>query len=255
MPSFEQQRTEPLNGIRNGGRGFGIPPPEKFRSGHLPRSAVPLSRTMPVDDYSELGSDMDISSDTEEEIYCGKYSPESSPPQNGISHGRIPNGSTGISRQHPYYSDGYSDFSSSVEAARQPARQQWKQGSMSGYTEDEDEGSSGLSGLMGRGEFTAVSENGRGRQTEEKYSSTGHFRNYTAVSAAKVNDFNYDINCGDLNFLTFLVFSSMQSSGTSYDSKSTIDLVGIMVTFKDMFLICSEPSVMEDNWCKCIADG
>ncbi|KAL0909052.1 hypothetical protein M5K25_023574 [Dendrobium thyrsiflorum] len=180
-----EQRTDPLHGLRNGGRGLGIPPPEKFRSGHLPRTAVPLSRTMPVDEYSELGSDMDVSSGTEEDIYGGKYSPESSPPQNGIGHGRIPNGRTGVVRQHPYYSDGYSDFSSSVEAVRQPARQQWKQGSLSGYTVEDEEGSSGFSGLVGRGEFTGVSENARGRYTKESYLSKGRFQNNTPVSAAK----------------------------------------------------------------------
>ncbi|XP_020586710.1 uncharacterized protein LOC110028968 [Phalaenopsis equestris] len=179
-----EQRVDPLHGIRNVCRGLGIPPPEKFRSGHLPRTAVPLSRTMPVDDCSELGSDMDVSSDIEEEIFVGTYSPDSSPPRNGISRGGIPNGSSGISRQHHFYSDGYSDLSSSVEPLRQPARQQWKKGSMSGYTEEEEEGSSGFNGLMGRGGFTSFSENGRERYAGENHTSTGHFRNKKAVSAA-----------------------------------------------------------------------
>ncbi|PKA49118.1 hypothetical protein AXF42_Ash010803 [Apostasia shenzhenica] len=186
-----EQATDHLHGIRNGSWNLGIPPPEKFRSGHLPRSAVPLSRTVPVEGYSELGSDMDVSSDTEEEIYNCKYSPESSPPQDSLSRRKIPNGTNGVARQHAYYSDGYSDVSSSMDTVRQPVRQKWKQGSMGGYTEEEEEGSSdssGCTGFVGQTEKrkvvgVAVNEASRGGIAANSYTSHGRFRGNENVSA------------------------------------------------------------------------
>lgn len=189
---IREQRTDSLHVFRNGGLGLGIPPPEKFQSGHLPRTAIPLSRTMPVEEeYSELGSDMDVSSDTDEDIYGGKYSPESSPRQNGVSQGRNPNGNTGVGLKHAFYSDGYSDFSSSMEGVGQQGRKQWRQGSMSGYTEEEEEGSPDTFGSssfgkpMGREKVASVGESARGRYTEENCSSKGHFLSKKAVSASK----------------------------------------------------------------------
>ncbi|KAG0476501.1 hypothetical protein HPP92_013342 [Vanilla planifolia] len=177
----EQQRTDHLRAHRNGGLGLEIPPAEKFRSGHLPRSAVPLTQTMPVEDYSEEGSDMDVSSDTEEEIYGGKYSPASSP-RNDLSGRKIPNGFNGVARQHHYYSDGYSDFSSSREAVQQqPVGRSWKKESMSGYTEEEEEeassdacASSDFLGQVGRRGGIGIHENSVGCTTD-KHSRKGRF--------------------------------------------------------------------------------
>ncbi|KAK8941529.1 hypothetical protein KSP40_PGU018169 [Platanthera guangdongensis] len=187
---IREQRTDSLHGRSNGGRGLGIPLPEKFRSGHLPRT-IPLSRTMPVEEYSELGSDMDDSSDTDEEIYGVKYSIDFSPSQNSLSRRSIRNGGTRAGQKIAFYSDCYSDYSSSVEAAGKPVRQQWKQGSMSGCTEEDEDGSLEICGnsdfgrSVGRGEVDGFEDRTRGRFTEESCSSKSHFLNKEEVSAAK----------------------------------------------------------------------
>ncbi|KAL9273723.1 hypothetical protein AKJ16_DCAP27564, partial [Drosera capensis] len=40
--SDQRQRIDPVMGIRSNGRGFGLPPPGKFRSGHLRPGSIPL---------------------------------------------------------------------------------------------------------------------------------------------------------------------------------------------------------------------
>ncbi|KAM0928732.1 hypothetical protein ACQ4PT_002044 [Festuca glaucescens] len=59
----------------HGASGLGMPPPEKFRSGPLPLASVPLCAS------ASSASDMDESSDVEEEVeVCsGRYSVDSSP--------------------------------------------------------------------------------------------------------------------------------------------------------------------------------
>ncbi|CAL9748396.1 unnamed protein product [Musa acuminata subsp. burmannicoides] len=157
-----QHRIDPLRGLRNGGRGLGIPPPEKFRSGHLPLGAIPMSRTLPTRDGSESGSDMDESSDTEVETY-GRHSADSSP-QDEISGQRFPGGAfpaAGIgnryaglgSVQHYYSSDGYSDISSSVDTIRKQAPQMRKPVHSNGYMKEEDE-EDGLSDSGGSSDFS-----------------------------------------------------------------------------------------------------
>ncbi|KAB1203895.1 hypothetical protein CJ030_MR8G020764 [Morella rubra] len=114
-----RRRIDPLSSIRSGGgRGFGLPPPSKFRSGHLPPNAIPVSRTLPGDvDESASNSDNDMNTDSEEDVYGGRYSLDSSPQDE-----RIPNGTTThrygktAQRQPHYVSDCmYSDVSSSME--------------------------------------------------------------------------------------------------------------------------------------------
>jgi len=94
-----------------------LPPPSKFRSGHLPSTAIPVSRTIPGDvDESGSNSENDMSTDSEEEVYGGRYSLDLSPPDD-----RIPNGTTAhrdgnLRQRRPHYaSDMYSDVSSSME--------------------------------------------------------------------------------------------------------------------------------------------
>ncbi|ONK75633.1 uncharacterized protein A4U43_C03F18930 [Asparagus officinalis] len=149
-----------LRAVRSGSGGLGIPPPEKFGGrGQFPRGVIPPSRTMPVvENYSE-GSDMDESSDTEEEIYRGRYSLDSSP-QDDILRRKNPNVNSKFG-SNQYSSDGYSgysEFSSSRETGisgrQQP--QQRKPGVVSGYTEEEEEetdsgGSSEFVSKMGTG--------------------------------------------------------------------------------------------------------
>ncbi|KAF2291614.1 hypothetical protein GH714_026178 [Hevea brasiliensis] len=113
-------RIGPITNIRAGSRGFGLPPPSKFRSGHLPSTAIPVSRTIPGDiGDSRSASDNDITTESDEDdVYGGRYSLDSSPRDE-----RIPN-STAIGQRYGnaelrgarYATDYvYSDVSSSME--------------------------------------------------------------------------------------------------------------------------------------------
>ncbi|WOL19976.1 hypothetical protein Cni_G28778 [Canna indica] len=150
-----QHRIDPLN-LRSGGRGLGMPPPEKFRS-------IPLSHAIPTRDDSELGSDMDDFSETEAEIY-GRHFADSSP-SHEVSGRRVAGGAfqasgfgnryTGLgSAQHYYSSDGYSDISSSVDTARKQPQQTRKPIYSNGYMKEEDE-EDGLSDSGGSSEFSS----------------------------------------------------------------------------------------------------
>lgn len=90
----QRARIGPLSSTRNGGRNVGLPPPSKFRSGHL-SGVIPVSRVViPGDlDDSESASDNDMSTDSEG-IYGGRYSLDSSPQDD-----RIPSSIT-ASRYH-----------------------------------------------------------------------------------------------------------------------------------------------------------
>ncbi|KAJ9146509.1 hypothetical protein P3X46_028765 [Hevea brasiliensis] len=113
-------RIGPITNVRAGSRGFGLPPPSKFRSGHLPSTAIPVSRTIPGDiGDSRSASDNDITTESDEDdVYGGRYSLDSSPRDE-----RIPN-STAIGQRYGnaelrgarYATDYvYSDVSSSME--------------------------------------------------------------------------------------------------------------------------------------------
>ncbi|KAH7679631.1 hypothetical protein IHE45_06G071100 [Dioscorea alata] len=186
--SSHQKGSDPLRGHRNGGRAFGIPPAEKFRSGHLPRGAIPVS--MPAQDESDSGTDMDESSDTEE-IYNGRYSLDSSP-QDDVSERRMPNGNSAAAaaaakryakappRQHYYTSDGYgySDVSSSRDTDQQLSQQQRMQGRANGYVEEESSDSGGsLEFSRSAGWSTgSVGVNSRGTYPVENFSRNVPYR-------------------------------------------------------------------------------
>lgn len=93
-------------------RGFDLPPPSKFRSGHLPMTAIPLSRTLPRDaEESASASENEMITDSEDDVYSGRYSLDSSPQDQ-----RIPPHGNSVQRHARYASDyGYSDVSSSRE--------------------------------------------------------------------------------------------------------------------------------------------
>ena len=93
-------------------RGFDLPPPSKFRSGHLPMTAIPLSRTLPRDaEESASASENEMITDSEDDVYSGRYSLDSSPQDQ-----RIPPHGNSAQRHARYASDyGYSDVSSSRE--------------------------------------------------------------------------------------------------------------------------------------------
>ncbi|OIT28396.1 PREDICTED: uncharacterized protein LOC109212700 [Nicotiana attenuata] len=77
--SSQRSRIDPIGSMRNGGRNVGLPPPSKFRSGHL-SGVIPVSRVIPGNlDESASASDNDMITDSEEEVYGGRYSLDSSP--------------------------------------------------------------------------------------------------------------------------------------------------------------------------------
>lgn len=115
MGSYSKIRTV------SGGRGFGLPPPSKFRSGLS--GVIPVTRTIPVDgdDSGGSGSDNDVTSDSEEEVYGGRYSLDSSPQDD-----RVPNNTAAqtyynsAQRQPRYASD--SVYSDDVSSSRETIR-------------------------------------------------------------------------------------------------------------------------------------
>lgn len=147
-----RSRNDLVNGMKSGsGRGFGLPPPSKFRSGHLPANAFPTS----VETFdSGSNTDMDASVDSEEEVYSGRYSLDSSP-----QNSRIPNGASGrygngVQMPRPRYTSDYafSDVSSSRETlagrqgmARDPVRRGAANVRQNGFTEDESSDSAASS--------------------------------------------------------------------------------------------------------------
>nr|CAB3448038.1 unnamed protein product [Digitaria exilis] len=143
-------RMDALRAVRGaaGRGGLGMPPPEKFRSRHMPRVAtmrVSRSSLRSDDGSAASGSDMDESSDNEEiEVCGGRYSVDSSPRLDDATrrtaaplyrYATMPG-------QQSYYStdDGYSDLSSSRDTAlprakAQPSRR--PQAGVVGYVEEE----------------------------------------------------------------------------------------------------------------------
>ncbi|KAF5740162.1 hypothetical protein HS088_TW11G00228 [Tripterygium wilfordii] len=105
-----------ITGIHGSGRGIGLPPPSKFRSGHLPSSAIPVSRTLPDAYDSGSASDNDMTTDSEEDTYGGRYSLDSSPQDERIANGTSRRLGNSEQRPQPYGSEyTYSDVSSSRE--------------------------------------------------------------------------------------------------------------------------------------------
>ena len=153
--STMRSRIDPIGGIKSGSsRGFGLPPPSKFRSGHLPATTIPVSRTVPgEEDDSASNSDNDGTYDSEEEVYGGRYSLDSSPQDH-----RIPNVTTqrygNLTHRRPRYGSdySYSDVSSSRETlVGRPGimRGQMFTGTgnvrQNGFTEDESDDSAASS--------------------------------------------------------------------------------------------------------------
>jgi hypothetical protein len=166
-------------------RGLGMPLPEKFRSGHIPRAAVPLSRgSLRSDDGSAAsGSDMDESSDTEEiEVYSGRYSVDSSPLRDDISRrtaAPLYRYATVPGQQHHYSTDdGYSDLSSSRDTALpRPKAQQIRrpQARVVGCVEEEYSDTAGSSEFSSQVEGRSNGVTSKGGYASE-YSHTGPAR-------------------------------------------------------------------------------
>jgi hypothetical protein len=139
--SATHRRIDPLR--RTGtGTVLSVPPLEKFRSGHLPRTSIPVSHTLHRDSASASGSDMDESSDTEPETYPSRYSADSSP-QEDILNRRVPHAA---SRYEYYSSDGYTEMSSSRDTRLSQKPQFTKPDRVDNYVkEHEEESDSGVS--------------------------------------------------------------------------------------------------------------
>ncbi|TXG52695.1 hypothetical protein EZV62_021864 [Acer yangbiense] len=181
-------RIDPITGLR-GGRGFDLPPPSKFRSGHLPTTAIPVSSTLlPRDvDGSASASENDVTTDSEDEVYGRRYSLDSSP-----QDPRIPN-RNGIplqsSTRYASASDyPYSDVSSSRETIfgreRNVGERLVRQGGRNVYTEEEEEEEE--SDSAGSSEFSTTqvgSINGAGGMRRRVYTSEG----YASSVASHVN--------------------------------------------------------------------
>ena len=108
---------DPITNIRTGGRNLGLPPPAKFRSGHLLATSTTLSGD--VEDDSASASENDVNTDSEEDtVYGGRFSLDSSPQDE-----RLPNGTAyrfgNPTQRRPRYATAseytYSDVSSSME--------------------------------------------------------------------------------------------------------------------------------------------
>ncbi|KAL9464001.1 hypothetical protein AB3S75_001743 [Citrus x aurantiifolia] len=75
----QRSKHDTTTSLRNGGRDIGLAQASKFRSGHSSSGVVPVSQTVHVrENDSGSGSDMDISPDSDDEVYSGKYSVKSS---------------------------------------------------------------------------------------------------------------------------------------------------------------------------------
>ncbi|KAL8226322.1 hypothetical protein R6Q57_016154 [Mikania cordata] len=102
-------RIDPISS-RNGNLRFGLPPASKFRSGHLP-GVIPISQVLPGEDI-DSASENDMSTDSDGEVYGGRYSLDSSPQDDRVLPG---NRSFDPTHVHPRYHVYSSDVSSSIE--------------------------------------------------------------------------------------------------------------------------------------------
>ena len=144
-----RSRNDPISVVNGGGsRGFGLPPPAKFRSGHIPASAIPVSSV-----NSGSNSDNDDSVDSEEEVYGGRYSLDSSP-QDPRVPSDAPRRYGNLTQRRPQYGSDYtySEVSSSRETlvgrpgvVRDPLMRGIGNVRQSGFTEDESDDSAASS--------------------------------------------------------------------------------------------------------------
>lgn len=119
----QRPRIDPISSIGNRGRGIGLPPPSKFQSGHLP-GVISMSGVIPGDsEGSRSVSDNDMTTDSEEEVYGGRYSLDSSP-QNDRIRSRSANAQRyyePVQRRTPQYAS-ESMFSDDVSSSRETNR-------------------------------------------------------------------------------------------------------------------------------------
>ncbi|OAY66910.1 hypothetical protein ACMD2_14233, partial [Ananas comosus] len=239
---------DPLRLRSGGGRGLGVPPPERFRSGHLPIGAIPISRTIPIEDYSESGSDMDVSSDTEvEEIRGGKYFVGSSP-SNDVSGLRVSDGAF-VGNRYAGQLSGRNYYSSNRNSAFSSLRQETVRDN--GYMEEEEEIE--LSDSGGSLEFASQTgkDNGRG--------SYFHFRKEVSsqaeeVGAGKRGSYPAENYTFSDPFIEETNFPADKCGGASLGKRSRsnsrhVSVQGNPENFAEMDAFCDAPTVSPIHGC------
>ncbi|KAK3030728.1 hypothetical protein RJ639_036532, partial [Escallonia herrerae] len=142
-------RLDPISNFRSN---TGLPPPAKFRTANL-SGVIPVSRVIRGDSASN--SDNDLTTDSEEEVYGGRYSLDSSPQDDRVSTNAAAQRYYNPSERQPqeYASDSvYSDDVNSSRETFGRGRGNVTERLMRGanrypigssvYTEEEEEGSS-----------------------------------------------------------------------------------------------------------------
>ncbi|XP_022775011.1 uncharacterized protein LOC111316996 [Durio zibethinus] len=115
MRMTARQKPDSIPSLRNAGWQSGLRPSEKFLNGHLSPSVIPVSRGIPVcGDDGGSGSDMDMSSDSDEHLCDRQYLFISSPQDDkvptvaAVTHAKM-TGSDGVApHRETYNSDSYS---------------------------------------------------------------------------------------------------------------------------------------------------
>ncbi|KAJ0085119.1 hypothetical protein Patl1_08631 [Pistacia atlantica] len=184
VPLSNSNLRPPMTNLRNG-RGFDLPPTSKFRSGHLPATAIPVSRTLPRNaGDSASASENDVTTDSEDDVYGGRYSLDSSPQDPRIPHR---NGNS-VQRHVRYTSDyGYSDVSSSRETIfgreRSLGERLVRGNGRTVYTEEDEEEESDSAASSEFSTTQAGSVSGVGGMRRRAYGSEG----YTSSVASHTN--------------------------------------------------------------------
>ncbi|GAB4861340.1 hypothetical protein Ancab_036501 [Ancistrocladus abbreviatus] len=201
--SKHKTRIDPIMNTRSAGRGFGLPPPGKFRSGHLPPSAIPVCRVIPGD-ASVTGTDNDTRSESEEDAYGGRISLNSSPQDDRVptsANYRYMNARP-LPRRPNYASDStYSDVFSSVEASSSRGGNEGERlvkGNgrhpigPNGYMEVEYESSDSAPGS----EFSSMQANSKTASLSKAYFSEGY--NSSATSGMNAENASKKVNARNL---------------------------------------------------------
>ncbi|XP_078429702.1 pesticidal crystal cry8Ba protein [Wolffia australiana] len=171
-----------------------LPRPDKFRSGHLNRTYVPVSRTIPgTEDSVSSSSDMEVDSDFEDDRFNARYYRQSPPKSNTVQPQRHQQWAQRCSNnaiknpvkssQYEYSSDTFSDLGSS---RRQQYPQKQKREADSGDETDEEESESAASS-----EFNS----GFQRHNQDRYTPSGKVNSRSASFQGEAVGFSEKIGC------------------------------------------------------------
>ncbi|XP_052197461.1 uncharacterized protein LOC127804619 isoform X2 [Diospyros lotus] len=104
--SSKRIQPDPVFGRRNCDRGYGVPSPAKFQSIHLPSGLIAVPRAIPVGHSANgSGSDMDMSTDSDDEVNGMQSSLVSSSQDIKIPNGAGPGHTNFVLRKGKYFSD------------------------------------------------------------------------------------------------------------------------------------------------------